>query len=154
MPKGVYPRTEYHRELNRIGHLGQKNPNRGCKNKWKYTLEQRIAMAKRFSGKNGSNWRGGKTPASGTIRRSLKYRLWQEAVFKRDNYVCQICRKSKDNEPNIKMTVDHILPFALFPKTRFDLNNGRVVCRQCHYKLPTHGSGSWRRNFAGVSNAQ
>ena len=34
---------------------------------------------------------------------------------------------------------DHIKPFAFFPSLRFDLENGRTLCVECHKKTPTFG---------------
>ena len=55
--------------------------------------------------------------------------IWRKAVFERDNYTCQICRvRGKYLE------ADHIKPFAYFPELRFELTNGRTLCRKCHDK--------------------
>lgn len=83
-----------------------------------------------LSGKNNWNWKGGITPNAMRIRKSIKYKQWRKAVFERDNYTCLIC---KDNSGG-NLQADHIKPFSLYPKLRFDVNNGRTLCKSCHSK--------------------
>ena len=72
------------------------------------------------------------------------YKNWRISVFKKDNYTCQICsRKSGDKYPNgerVRIEADHIKKFADYPEFRFDLNNGRTLCKPCHRKTPTYGN--------------
>jgi hypothetical protein len=63
----------------------------------------------------------------GMLRLSQEYSDWRISVYKRDNYTCQICGKVGG-----KLNADHIKPFALYPKLRFDINNGRTLCINCH----------------------
>jgi 5-methylcytosine-specific restriction endonuclease McrA len=85
-------------------------------------------------GSRGSNWQGGKTPINRAIRKRSKYRLWREAVFKRDDYTCQDCGKRGGT-----LNADHVKPFSLFPKLRFSIDNGKTLCVPCHKKTPTYG---------------
>ena len=77
-------------------------------------------------GENHPSWKGGTTPINHKIRTSLEYKLWREAVFKRDNYTCVWCK--------IKgyLNADHIRMFAYRPELRFELSNGRTLCEACH----------------------
>lgn len=87
-----------------------------------------------ISGENSPNWKGGITPINKVIRRSREYKQWQISVFKRDNKTCVLCGfKSSNNE------ADHIKPFCDYPELRFDINNGRTLCKSCHKKTPTYG---------------
>lgn len=62
-------------------------------------------------------------------RYSVRASDWRKSVFKRDNYTCQIClQRGKYLE------ADHIKPWAYFPELRFELSNGRTLCRPCHDK--------------------
>ena len=110
--------------------------------RWKYalnaekkvaSLEERRWKSERWKGQSNPNWKGGLTPVNRLIRGSLQYRLWREAVFRRDNYTCQLCGRK-----GVYLEADHIQPFALYPELRFDVNNGRTLCTKCHRK---HG---WR----------
>lgn len=82
----------------------------------------------------GSNWQGGKTPLNRAIRKRSEMRPWREAVFKRDNFTCQICGKRGG-----VLNADHIKPFSLFPELRFVVSNGRTLCEECHRQTPTFG---------------
>lgn len=85
-------------------------------------------------GDKNHNWKGGVTPIHAQIRKSLEYRLWRNLVLKRDNYTCRLCGKR-----NVRLNADHIKPFADYPELRFDLDNGRTLCVECHIKTPTWG---------------
>ena len=66
-----------------------------------------------------------------------KYKAWRATVLKRDGYSCRKCG-SKGTKYN-PLQADHIKPWSLFPALRFDINNGRCLCRKCHKKTPTWG---------------
>jgi len=79
-------------------------------------------------GEKSYSWKGGITPINAKIRASLKYRLWREEIFKRDNYTCVWCKDNKGGNLN----ADHIKPFSWFPKLRFSFDNGQTLCETCH----------------------
>src|SRR3990167_741365 len=91
-----------------------------------------------MSGAKNPMWRGGITGWQKQIRNSIEYRLWREAVFKRDNYQC--IWGGKDH--GTKLHADHIKPFAYFPELRFAIDNGRTLCIDCHRKTDTFGKRS------------
>lgn len=100
-------------------------------------------------GESSNNWRGGVYPTNMLIRRSQKYRLWREEVFKRDNFTCVECGDSTGGNLN----ADHIEAFAtllhkygistiqaaLICSDLWDIKNGRTLCVPCHKKTPTWG---------------
>lgn len=69
------------------------------------------------------------------------YRKWRKAVLKRDNYECQLC-KSKE-----KLECDHLKSWVLFPKLRYEVSNGRVLCKTCHTKTPNFGFKALKNLF-------
>jgi hypothetical protein len=78
-------------------------------------------------------WKGGISPINKIIRRSIAYKEWREAVFKRDNYTCQECgQKGGTLHPH------HIKPFAYYPELRFAIGNGITLCIDCHKKTDTY----------------
>ncbi len=89
-----------------------------------------------ISGEKHPNWKGGITKESYKIRNSLLYKKWRAEVFKRDDYTCQICREREKVWG--KLQADHIKQFAYFPELRFDINNGRTLCEECHKKTDTY----------------
>jgi 5-methylcytosine-specific restriction endonuclease McrA len=93
-----------------------------------------IERNKRNSGKNHYNWKGGITPLNHRVRTSTRAKLWRQAVLKRDNYTCVNCG-AKEN-----LEVDHIKQFAYHPNLRFELSNGRTLCKNCHKKTDTHSN--------------
>lgn len=98
----------------------------------KASLETRKKMSERFKGEKSHFWRGGVSKVNKLIRKSLEYKVWREAVFKRDNYTCTGCH-TRGGE----LHADHIKQFAYFPELRLELSNGRTLCRKCHEKTPT-----------------
>lgn len=80
-----------------------------------------------------------KEPENNRIRKSVEYKIWREAVFTRDDYTCQMCF-TRGGELN----ADHIKPFAFYPESRFDVNNGRTLCAPCHKTTDTYGALAWK----------
>jgi hypothetical protein len=97
-----------------------------------------------WKGEDNHFWQGGITESSKLIRQSTPYRKWRKAVFQRDNYTCQLCgiRNEKGVGKTIELNVDHIKSFSNYPNLRFDIDNGRTLCRPCHLKTDTFGGGS------------
>lgn len=91
------------------------------------------------AGEKSHRWQGGKTSEAMRIRNSSEYAEWRNAVFSRDDYICQICYKRGD-----KLHADHIKPFAIHPELRFDVGNGRTLCAPCHFLTDTWGYGTRR----------
>jgi hypothetical protein len=90
------------------------------------------------SGAKHHNWKGGITPINKLIRHSLEYRLWREAVFKRDNYTCIWCGARSGKGKTVILHPDHIKQFAFYPELRFAIDNGRTLCIECHEKTDTY----------------
>jgi len=80
-----------------------------------------------------ASWKGGVSDENNAVRHSIEYRMWRNAVYKRDDYMCQEC-----GQRGKKLNADHIKPFALFKELRFDVDNGRTLCVECHKKTPTY----------------
>jgi len=106
----------------------------------KEEISQKISVALRgkpqpnLRGAKHWNWQDGKTKIQAEIRNSLEMKIWRRVVFERDNYTCQVCLKRGG-----RLVADHIKPFSLFPKLRFDVANGRTICRECDIKSDTYG---------------
>lgn len=86
-------------------------------------------------GLKNPSWKNGVSKENHRIRQSKAFKEWRAAVFERDNYTCTECGiRGGYLEP------DHIKPFAYFKELRFDLNNGRTLCKPCHKKTDTYGN--------------
>ncbi len=84
-------------------------------------------------GESHPGWKGGITPLNHLIRTSKEYKAWRKAVFEHDNYTCQHCGQRGGD-----LEADHIKQFAYYVDLRFELENGRTLCKECHKKTDTH----------------
>lgn len=129
-------------------HKGRKPWNKGipCKQETKeklrranlgktYTDEYKRKQSESHKGEKHWNWKGGITKINYKIRRSLEYRLWRDAVYKRDKYTCIWCGDNTSGN----LEADHIKPFSTYPALRFAIDNGRTLCKKCHRKTETYG---------------
>jgi hypothetical protein len=91
-------------------------------------------LSQALQGQSNWNWKGGISPENNRIRSSIEYKEWRRAVFQRDDYRCFDCGERGGN-----LEADHIYPFALYPRLRFQLENGRTLCVNCHKRTPTYG---------------
>lgn len=108
------------------------------------SIEHRKKLSEAKRGDKTHLWKGGITPINKIIRTSLEYRLWREAVFKRDNWTCVWCGVRGG-----ALNADHVKPFAFFPKLRFELSNGRTLCVLCHKTTDTYASKiSYKKIYA------
>lgn len=80
-----------------------------------------------ISGSEVWSWKGGITPEDKRIRKSVEYNEWRNAVYQKDNYICQCCGKV-----GIQFNAHHIKAFSKYTKLRFDVNNGITMCLDCH----------------------
>jgi hypothetical protein len=109
--------------------IGREPPNKGKKSK--------------HAGQVHWNWQGGKTKQREVIRKSLEYKEWRRAIFKRDKYRCIFCNSNKNIE------ADHIKPFCAYPQLRFEISNGRTLCHECHKKTDTYGEKAKKKQRTG-----
>ena len=76
------------------------------------------------------NWKGGIWPRS---NKTVEYKTWRQAVYERDNYTCVSCGGG-----NGILEANHIFPWAKYPQSRFEVNNGITLCNSCHLILRKH----------------
>jgi len=89
-------------------------------------------MRKAKIGKYGefaNNWQGGKTRFRLRAMSTLKYKKWRSFVLERDNYTCTDCNSTSN------LHVHHIKYWSTHPELRYDVDNGVVLCKECHYKV-------------------
>lgn len=106
--------------------------------------EVRKKISESKMGNKNPNWKDGISLANALIRASAEYREWRNNVLKRDKYTCIWCglvmgQWLKEEKRKVFIEADHIKPFAYFPELRFELSNGRALCRECHKNTETYG---------------
>lgn len=74
------------------------------------------------------NWKGGTGSERHKAMGKIEYKEWRNAVFKRDDYTCQICLVR-----GFDVNADHIEKWSERPDLRYEVSNGRTLCRACHY---------------------
>ncbi len=163
MPKGVYKKTEAHKEKLRTANLGKKQTEETKKKKnaklrgMKRSPETRLRMREAFRGEKSHFWKGGVTPLMRLIRECFKMKEWRLNIFSRDDYTCRICNKKGGElqadhfpkmfaeifyENNIK-NIDE----ALACKKFWDINNGRTLCYTCHKATETYAKNNLSKNM-------
>lgn len=71
-------------------------------------------------------WKGG-VSKNRVLRYSADMKAWRRAVFERDNYTCQNC-----GIRGAYLEAHHIKSFSQHPELRFEIGNGKTLCRDCH----------------------
>ena len=101
-----------------------------------------------MSGDKNPAWKGGLVKINTKLRKNFRYTAWRKAVWKRDQGICSKCER-------IGSDVDHLRSFSKYPKLRYQMSNGRVLCRSCHIKRTAlqHKRGSLRSGVAEKVNA-
>lgn len=96
----------------------------------KRTLLTRKRISEAHRAEKSYLWKGGITKEYYRIRHSIEFKFWRESVFKRDNWTCQDCGKR-----GCILHPHHIKRFAYYPELRFELSNGKTLCKECHLKI-------------------
>lgn len=107
-----------------------------------------VDVGKKIRGEKHPRWKGGVSSVSSRIRQSREYKLWREAVFKKDNFTCRFCNARNGNGKKIILNADHIKSFCDYPKLRFVVDNGRTLCDNCHKKTDNYG---WKNSNSRLS---
>lgn len=101
------------------------------------TAKHREKLKFAHKGGNATSFKKGQTPWNykGITRISLlqrdKFRKEiSNLILTRDNYTCQICGQKGGD-----LHVDHIQSWAEYVELRFNIDNCRTLCRDCHYQV-------------------
>ena len=121
---------------------------KGHEHKGKTLTAQHKEKLKGRSGSKNPAWKGGITPITKLIRKSLKYKEWIQKVFIRDDFTCQDCGKrgcaleAHHKKPFSKLLEEakKYLPLldlfeaAMLYTPLWDISNGKTLCNKCHGK--------------------
>lgn len=90
--------------------------------------EVRFASGHRLKGPSNPAY---KPQADRTARHDRSdYRDWRRQVLAASDYTCAICGTRGG-----KLHSHHVLPFAQFPSHRYEVKNGRAMCKPCHTEV-------------------
>lgn len=73
------------------------------------------------------NYKGGIEPENKRVRKSIEYKFWRDAVYRRDAYSCKKCKVVGGT-----LHPHHIFNFSTHVNLRFDVNNGITLCKIHH----------------------
>ena len=80
-------------------------------------------------GEDNGNWKGGVTKINYDLRKQMEYRLWRKVIFEKYNFTCQKCKQHGGY-----LVAHHINNFSEFSELRVAIDNGIVLCKECHKK--------------------
>lgn len=98
----------------------------------KQTIERRIRHSARLQGIPVSEWEGFASDLTKQVTKSIEYQAWRKAVYERDDWTCQHCKKRGP-----RLHAHHIKPKSRYPELMFDVSNGLTLCEPCHHKIHT-----------------
>lgn len=104
-----------------------------------WTKEAIMKRRNSTKGKTHWNWQGGITDENKKRRNSYETKQWRTKIFERDSYTCVLCGARNGGGKAVYLQADHIKPWCSFPDLRYDIDNGRTLCIECHRKTETYG---------------
>lgn len=129
----------------------------------KHSKATRLKLSYMNKGDKTNFWRGGVAEKNRSLRSNIagttEYTLWREAVYKRDDFTCQIC-----GARGVKIHADHIEAFtvlmrkhgvdsvkrALICTELWNVENGRTLCVPCHRKTDNYGTKALPKDYEQV----
>lgn len=87
------------------------------------------------TGDKHHNWKGGITSSNEKVRHSIEIRLWREAVFTRDCWICKKCKIKSGKGKRVYLHAHHIENFYRVIELRTSIENGITFCKECHRKF-------------------
>ena len=117
-----------------------------AKNGRKYCSRKCLGVAHSIfrTGKNNHRFIDGKSKERNIkrdqCRNTIQYKNFIRQVFIRDTNICQICgvkrkRIKNGKGKNNNLTVHHIKSWLNYPKLRYNIKNGIVLCAECHRNI-------------------
>lgn len=126
--------NDIEREPNQLRRNKNNFYGRDCWRKWRSSDEWRR--------ENNPTWKSHLTDADRIVRHYSEplLRKWIREVKRRDDFTCWVCGYQNENG---EMVAHHLNAWSKFPEQRIDLNNGVVMCEQCHNEFHfVYGKGN------------
>lgn len=107
----------------------------------KRSLEDRKKMSVNRKGLTAKEkhpkWKGGISILNHQNRQSFEYKEWRKAVLRRDKWSCVLCGYRSKGKVNGRSDIeaDHVKRFSEYPGLRYEVSNGRTLCKSCHLKI-------------------
>lgn len=109
---------------------------------WSANPDKAIERGAKVRGELHYLWKGGVIRLNTSIRQMHENRKWMDAVKERDGYRCQECGRAEELEAHHRKPLAELIDeFGI--KNRddaranahilWDLDNGKTLCRECHY---------------------
>lgn len=118
--KGAHKHLNYVCPNNHNGHT--------CWHHWQQGKRCKKCWHLRSRGDGSPHWNSTLTDEDRQDRRFIPgYDEWRLAVYKRDNFTCQVCSKKGGN-----LVSHHIESYNSNPDLRTALDNGVCLCEKCH----------------------
>ena len=150
MPRGIYIRSQKHRDKQSEIMTGNKNPFYGKKHSDKSKEKMSISAIRKFDrmtneeklnyfsfirGKIGIDSHAYIEDRSKLKRHNRRndsmYADWRLNVYRRDNYKCKI----NNEECNGRIEAHHILCWREYSELRYTINNGITLCQTHHPRV-------------------
>lgn len=100
----------------------------------KYSIAHRLAISqgqKRFVETGYHHFFKGKKNGKEDGRKNIEYSIWREKLLEKFGNKCENCDNKKD------LHCHHIKCYYKHTELRYDVDNGKVLCRSCHMRY--HG---------------
>ena len=141
MNRSYYSEDEYYSEMERIwnliGHRPSKTEWDNSNPKISYITYRRFFTSWELACLKFIEHKMGKEIHITGLKQPIKYQPRDPSyklryqVFSRDNATCKCCGRSPQFNPELKLQIDHIIPFSKGGKT--ELDNLQLLCSDCHY---------------------
>lgn len=126
-------------------------------------VETRLKMSEAHRGAKNYNWKGGTDSLATSIRHSVIYKLWREAVFIRDRFQCQDCGRIGGNlhahhtRSFVKLLEDYEIVSigqAIRTEELWDVALGVTLCIPCHKKRHKKRSQTLAKEIKNFSDSR